>query len=156
MRRAFYSLLIVGTCLSLSACNTTKATIDSTVKFFSSTSPNSMFTADGMVEQREKVNLFAGVAYENLRQEAAAGKGEYVASLAALYQVPLEKHRAFEQLLQRKHSELFTASLAEDRSAHLNMVRVLDRELKAASLTHYMSRTPHPGEDSVTGWNTQQ
>ena len=135
MERLFCSLLIVGSCLALSACNTTKATIDSTVKFFSSTSPNSMFTADGMVEQYQKINLVAGVAYENLRQEAAAGKGQYVTSLATLYQVPLEKRRAFEQLLQRKHSELFTASLAEDQSAHLKMVRVLDRELTAASLT---------------------
>lgn len=136
MGRTFYCLLSVGICLSLSACNTTKATMDSTVKFFSSTSPDSMFTADGMVEQRQKVNLFAGVSYENLRQEAAAGEGQYVTSLATLYQVPREKHRAFGQLLQRKHGELFTASLTEDQSAHLKMVRVLDRELMAASLAH--------------------
>jgi hypothetical protein len=136
MRRANCCLMIAGICLSLSACNTTKATIDSTVKFFSSTSPDSMFTADGMVEQRQKVNLFAGVAYENLRQEAAAGGGQYVTSLATLYQVPAENHRAFGQLLQRKHGELFTASLTEDHAAHLNMVRVLDQELMAASLAH--------------------
>lgn len=136
MKKTFSCLLSLGICLSLSACNTTKATIDSTVKFFSSTSPDSMFTADGMVAQRQKVNLFAGVAYENLRQEAAAGEGQYVTSLATLYQVPMEKHRVFGQLLQRKHGELFTASLTEDHSAHLNMVRVLDRELMAASLAH--------------------
>ena len=95
-----------------------------------------MFTADGMVEQKQKVNLFAGVAYENLRQEAAAGEGQYVTSLATLYRVPVEKQQAFGQLLQRKHGELFTASLTEDQSAHMKMVRVLDRELRAASLVH--------------------
>jgi hypothetical protein len=99
MQRANCCLLIAAICFSLSACNTTKATIDTTVKFFSSTSPDSMFTADGMVEQRQKVNLFAGVAYENLRQEAAAGGGQYMTSLATLYQVPAENHRAFGQLL---------------------------------------------------------
>lgn len=136
MRRALCCLLIMGSCLGLSACNTTKATMDTTVKFFSSTSPSSLFTADGMVEQKQKINLFAGVTYENLRQEAAAGEGQYVTSLATLFQIPVEKHQAFGRLLQSKHSQLFTASLAEDQAAHLNMVRVLDRELVAASLTH--------------------
>lgn len=116
MGRAFYYLLSVGICLSLSACTTTSR-------------PDSMFTADGMEEQRQKVNLFAGVSYENLRQEAAAGEGQYVTSLATLYQVPMEKHRAFGQFLQRKYSELFTSSLTDDQSAH-----VLDRKLRAASL----------------------
>ena len=136
MRRALCCMVIVGSCLGLTACNTTKATIDTTVNFFSSTSPNSLFTADGMVEQKQKINLFAGVTYENLRQEAAVGEGQYVTSLATLYQVPMEKHRVFGQLLQRKHGELFTASLTEDHSAHLKMVRMLDRELMAASLAH--------------------
>ena len=48
---------------------------------------------------------------------------------------PVENHRAFGRLLQSKHSQLFTASLAEDQAAHVNMVRVLDRVVMAASLT---------------------
>ena len=123
MGRAFYCLLSLGICLSLTACTTTSR-------------PDSMFTGDGMVEQKQKVNLFAGESYENLRQEAAAGEGQYLTSLATLYQVPMEKHRAFGQLLQRKHSELFTANLTDDQSAHLNMVRELDRKLRAASLAY--------------------
>ena len=115
MKRTFYCLLSLSICLSLSACSTTTR--------------DSMSTADGMVEQKQKINLFAGVTYENLRQEAAAGEGQYVTSLATLFQIPAENHRAFGRLLQSKHSRLFTASLAEDQAAHLNMVRVLDREL---------------------------
>ena len=122
MKRIFSCLLSVGICLSLSACSTTTR--------------DSMSTADGMVEQKQKINLFAGVSYENLRQEAAAGEGQYMTSLATLFQIPVEKHRAFGRLLQSKHSQLFTASLAKDQAAHLNMVRVLGRELVAASLTH--------------------
>ena len=64
---------IVAMALSVTACNTTKATSDTTVKFFSSTSPDSLFTADGMVAHDQRIKLFAGVSYENLRQEAAAG-----------------------------------------------------------------------------------
>ena len=83
--------------LSISACNTTKATIDTSIKFFSSTSPDELFTADGIVVQEQKIDLFAGVAYENLRQESAAGSGQYVSSSATLYQVPPERRQEFAQ-----------------------------------------------------------
>jgi len=122
-------IVVIG--LSLAACNTTKATIDTTVKFFSSTSPDSMFTADGMVEQNQKINLFAGVAYENLRQEAAAGSGQYVTSLAVLYGVPVAKRAGFGRVLQQRHAELFTADLNEDNRAHLKMVSTLNRILSS-------------------------
>lgn len=136
MRRALCCLLIVGSCLSLSACNTTKATIDTTVNFFSSTSPDSMFTADGMVEQNQKINLFAGVAYENLRQEAAAGSGQYVTSLAVLYKVPVAQHENFGRVLQQRHAELFAADLKEDNQAHFKMVSVLNRVLSGKALVN--------------------
>ena len=122
--------------IGLSACNTTKATIDTTVAFFSSTSQQDLFSQDGQVRQEQKINLFAGVAYENLRQEAAAGGGQYVTSLAALYGVPAAKHERFAQLLQANHSDLFIADLNQDRTAHLKMVDALNRVLMAdASLT---------------------
>ena len=128
---------IVLFALSLAACNTTKATVDTTAKFFSSTSPDSMFTADGMVEQTQRINLFAGVAYENLRQEAAAGSGQYVTSLAVLYGVPAAQHEEFGRLLQQRHAELFTADLNEDNRAHLKMVTALNRAMESsASIIH--------------------
>ena len=120
---------IVVIAFSLTACNTTKATIDTTVKFFSSTTPGELFTADGLVEQKQKINLFAGVAYENLRQEAAAGSGQYVTSLAVLYGVPTAKHEDFGRILQQRHAELFTADLNEDNRAHLKMVSALNRAM---------------------------
>jgi hypothetical protein len=119
------TIVVIG--LNLAACNTTKATVDTTVNFFSSTSPNSLLTEDGLVRQEEKINLFAGVAYENLRQEAAAGSGQYVTSLAALYGVPAANHGAFGKVLQQRHAELFAADLREDNRAHLRMVSVLNR-----------------------------
>jgi hypothetical protein len=120
-------VIVIG--LNLAACNTTKATIDTTVNFFSSTTPNDLFSQDGLVKQDQKINLFAGVAYENLRQEAAAGSGQYVTSLAALYGVPAAKHADFGRILQQRHAELFAADLREDKQAHLRMVSVLNQVL---------------------------
>ena len=127
-------LCIVGAGLLFGACNTTKATVDTTVNFFSSTSPNELFSADGMVLKEQRINLFAGVTYENLRQEAAAGGGQYVTALASLYEIPVAKHEDFGLVLQRKHADLFAAGLDEDRTAHLKMVSALNRELVAAAL----------------------
>ena len=126
-RRVLTTAAVVVLGLNLAACNTTKATIDTTVNFFSSTTPNSLFTEDGLVKQDQQINLFAGVAYENLRQEAAAGSGQYVTSLAALYGVPAAKHAAFGKVLQDRHAELFAADLRQDNRAHLHMVSVLNR-----------------------------
>lgn len=127
-------LCLVALSLMVGACNTTKATIDTTVNFFSSTSPNDLFTSDGMVVKEQKINLFAGVTYENLRQEAATGGGQYVSALAALYEIPAGKQKDFGLVLQRKHADLFAAGLEEDRTAHLKLVSALNRELVAASL----------------------
>lgn len=128
-RRILTASAVVVFGLNLAACNTTKATIDTTVNFFSSTTPNSLFTEDGLVKEDQKINLFAGVAYENLRQEAAVGSGQYVTSLAALYGVPAEKQGAFGRLLQQRHAELFAVDLREDNRAHLRMVSTLNRAL---------------------------
>ena len=54
--------VIVG--LTMGGCNTTKATVDTTVNFFSSTSPNELFSSDGMVVKEQKINLFAGQIFQ--------------------------------------------------------------------------------------------
>ncbi len=127
-------LCVAAAGLLVGACNTTKATVDTTVNFFSSTSPNEMFSADGMVLKEQRINLFAGVTYENLRQEAAAGGGQYVTALASLYEIPVAQRENFGGVLQRHHADLFAADLADDRTAHLKMVSALNRELAAAAL----------------------
>ena len=134
MKNLGLGLCVVAAGFMVGGCNTTKATVDTTVNFFSSTSPNGLFSADGMVLKEQKINLFAGVAYENLRQEAAAGGGQYVSALASLYEIPSGKQEDFGLVLQRKHADLFAAALEEDRTAHLKMVSALNRELVAASL----------------------
>ncbi|HEX7766768.1 MAG TPA: DUF3015 family protein [Nitrospira sp.] len=130
MRKVSSWLVIAGLGLSLTACNTTKATIDTTVKFFSSTSPDSMFTADGMVEKKQKVALFAGVAFENLRQDMARGGGPYLTSLAVLMNIPSDRQGEFARFVQDRYPVLFSSDLATDHTAHLKMLAVLDREME--------------------------
>jgi hypothetical protein len=127
-------LCLVAVSALTGACNTTKATVDTTINFFSSTTPNDLFSADGIVLREQKINLFAGVTYENLRQEAAAGRGQYVGALASLYGISPDKQAEFGLVLQRKHADLFTAGIEEDRTAHLKLVSALNRELASASL----------------------
>lgn len=133
-QRLAVGLCLVAASLTIGACNTTKATMDTTVNFFSSTSPNELFSSDGMVLKEQRINLFAGVAYENLRQEAATGGGQYVSSLAALYEIPSAKQQDFARILQSQHESLFTTELNEDRQAHLKMVQALNQALVTASL----------------------
>lgn len=135
VRGVFSLLIIAGLCLNLSACNTTKATMDTMIKFFSSTSPGSMLTADGMVEQKQKVNLFAGVSFENLRQDVAQGGGPYLTSLAVLMKIPSDHQDEFARFVQDRYPVLFTSDLATDHAAHLKMLAVLDREMEAHDRT---------------------
>ncbi len=96
------------------------------MNFTSSTSPNDLFSADGMVLKEQKLNLFTRVTYESLRQEAAAGGGQYVSALASLYGISADKQAEFDLVLQRKHAELFIAGSEEDRTAHLKLVSALN------------------------------
>lgn len=136
-RQLLTAVGIMAVGFSLSACNTTKATVDTTVNFFSSTTPSELFSQDGLVKQEQKINLFAGVAYENLRQESAAGGGQYVSSLAALYHIPTDRQQEFAWLLQSKHADLFASDLSVDRTAHLKMVDTLNQELKVSSILNH-------------------
>jgi len=69
-----YGSVLVGLAFMGSACNTTKATLDTFANFTSSTSPESFFNADGLVEDSQKANLFTAVVYENLQAGHRAGE----------------------------------------------------------------------------------
>jgi hypothetical protein len=76
---------------------------------FAITSETSGCTNDGVVVQHEKVNVFAGINFENLSQEIAQGQGEHLASLAALMGVPEEYYAEFFSLAQANYSALLTS-----------------------------------------------
>jgi hypothetical protein len=102
-------VLVVAVALSVSACNTSKATIDTFAKFTSSTSPGEYFNADGLIIESQKAQLFAAVAFENLEQNIARGDGEYLASLATLLKIPAGEQAEFRMRAQSQYSRLFAS-----------------------------------------------
>lgn len=112
-------LAVVG--LGTSACNTTKATMDTFVKFTSSTTPGEWLDADGMVKDSQKARLFGAVAFENLEQDIARGQGEYLTSLAVLLKVPAGEQDEFNALARSQYPLLFAS---EERTAE-NLLKVL-------------------------------
>jgi hypothetical protein len=120
--------LIVG-CVGLmnSACNTTKATADTMVKFVSSTSPGELFTADGLVAREQKVNLYTAIVMDNLQQDVARGGGEYLASLSVLLDIPAEHQHEWKLVAQHQYAALFPS----ERLTPSEMLVRLDRELPA-------------------------
>lgn len=103
------AVLALASVLSVSACNTSKATVDTFAKFTSSTSPGEYFNADGLVTDSQKAQLFAAVAFENIEQNIARGDGEYLTSLVALLKVPAGEQAAFRARAQSQYSLLFAS-----------------------------------------------
>jgi Protein of unknown function (DUF3015) len=119
------ALVLASTGFVLSACNTTKATVDTFAKFTSSTSPGNWINADGVIQESQKARLFTAVAFENLEQDIARGNGEYLTSLAVLLKVPSGKQDEFRIRSQSNYSFLFAPDIrtAEKLLATLNSKR---------------------------------
>jgi Protein of unknown function (DUF3015) len=110
--RGLVSILALASMgFALSACNTTKATVDTFAKFTSSTSPGDWINADGVIQDSQKARLFTAVTFENLEQDIARGNGEYVTSLAVLLKVPAGKQDEFRMQSQSNYSHLFASDL---------------------------------------------
>lgn len=103
------ALILASVGFAVSACNTSKATVDTFAKFTSSTSPGSWINADGVIQESQKARLFAAVAYENLEQDIARGNGEYLRSMAVLMKIPAGEQDEFRSLSQRQYSRLFAS-----------------------------------------------
>ena len=63
---------------------TVKGTLNATSDFLSSTTPGSWVTADGLLKADQRVNAFVTLNFENLPQDMAYGRGEYITSLSEL------------------------------------------------------------------------
>jgi hypothetical protein len=115
------ALVLASVGLIMSACNTSKATVDTFAKFTSSTSPGEWINADGVILESQKARLFTAVAFENLEQDIARGNGEYLTSLAVLLKIPAGEQDEFRTLSQRKYPLLF----ASDRRTAESMLAML-------------------------------
>ncbi|MEP6958734.1 MAG: DUF3015 family protein [Nitrospirota bacterium] len=122
------ALVLASAGLVLSACNTSKATLDTFAKFTSSTSPGEWINADGMIKENQKARLFASVVFENLEQDIARGNGEYLTSLGVLLKIPAKEQEEFRARSQsnypllfvpeRRTAESLLATLAGKREDH--------------------------------------
>jgi hypothetical protein len=99
-----YGLLVACLGFSTSACNTSKATADTMVKFTSSTSPGELFTGDGLVEKSQKLNLYTAIVQENLQQDIARGHGEYLVSLGVLLDVAPDRQQEWGLAAQNRYA----------------------------------------------------
>ena len=115
------ALVLASVGLGISACNTSKATVDTFAKFTSSTSPGEFINADGLVKESQKARLFTAVVFENLEQDIARGNGEYLTSLAVLLKIPAGEQDEFRTRSQSKYPLLF----ASDRRTAESMLAML-------------------------------
>jgi len=114
-------LVLAGIGFVVSACNTTKATVDTFAKFTSSTSQGQWINADGVIHDSQKARLFTAVAFKNLEQDIARGNGEYLSSFAVLMKVPPGEQDKFRTNSQSNYPLLF----APDRRTAESMLGML-------------------------------
>lgn len=94
--------------LAVSACTfkgTTKETTDTTSNITGTTSGKSWFEG-GLVKKDQEVNAFANLNFDNLKQDMAMGRGEYLASLGSLMGVAPARQDDFFVLTQTHYTAL--------------------------------------------------
>ncbi len=108
MNRWISFVSIAALVLVLPACTlkgTTNETTDTTSNITGTTSGKSWFEG-GLVKEDQKVNAFAHLNFENLKQDMAAGHGEYLASLSSLMGIAPAHEADFFSLTQAHYTML--------------------------------------------------
>ena len=92
-------------------------------------------TNDGIVKNDRKVDVFASVNFQNLKQDMAQGQGEYLSSLATLIGIPDEHQGDFFALTQEKYTSLLKSqdttsgemliAMNQELSVHPTLARVI-------------------------------
>jgi hypothetical protein len=105
--RILLHLLWAGVlCLTFTACTVTETVKDvlgSIKDILSSTTPGVWFTEDGLLKADQKVNAFVAINFENLKQDMARGRGEYLSSLGELMGVSRGRQEAFYSFAQSRY-----------------------------------------------------
>lgn len=139
MRPSFFVLIGISIVVGLSSCDATieltKAPFDATThltdgttnatseftqplkELTSSTTPGSWFTGDNPAKARQKLEVFAAYAYENIRSDVARGNGEYLVSLAALAGVPQDRQLHFRLHMRNAYATMFDEALSPGESS---------------------------------------
>lgn len=108
MKNVFRLFPIAVLALAMSGCTfkgTTKQTTDTTSNITGTTSGKSWFEG-GLVMKDQEVQAFADLNFDNLKQNMAAGHGEYLASLGTLLGVAPAHQDEFFALSQTHYTTL--------------------------------------------------
>jgi len=97
-------VLFGGTGCSIKA--TIDQTIDTTTNVTGTTSSaRSWFTEDGHMKAAFKATAFVSFNQENLSQDLAAGRGEYLTSMSVLLGIPDDRQPAFFSAAQARYAQ---------------------------------------------------
>ena len=89
---------------------------------FAISSGTSGCTNDGKIMAEHKATVFTAANFENLSQEMAQGRGEHLASLATLMNVPANQQGEFFAMTQNQ----YTALLREGEASPVAMVKAIN------------------------------
>ena len=101
---------------------TTDATVDltePTKEFTSSTSPRSWFTQDGVLKVEYKLMAFTVWNFDNLRENLAQGRGEYLESYATLLGIAPGDRAEFSLVAQRRYGSVFSDDMTSIQSVNI-------------------------------------
>jgi hypothetical protein len=127
MKRWVSFVSIAALVLVLPACTfkgTTNQTTDTTSNITGTTSGKSWFEG-GLVKKDQAVNAFADLNFENLKQDMAAGHGEYLASLGSLMGIAPAHEAEFFSLTQARYTTL----IRSERTTPAEMMVALNQLL---------------------------
>ncbi len=124
MRTVLGCILIGSASLMLGATGCTlKATInqttDTTSNITGTTSGQAWWNEDGQIKPDFKATAFVTLNQENLQQDLAAGRGEYLASVSTLLGVPEDRQSAFFSAVQAS----YTGTAGTDSTTLLALLR---------------------------------
>lgn len=98
--------LLIGFALCGSLLLSAACTVTETVKnFFSSTTPSDWYHDNGLLKEEYKALAFAAVNTDNLLQDMARGRGEYLKSMGKLLGVPPSLEQEFFERAQRRMAD---------------------------------------------------
>jgi hypothetical protein len=89
-----------------------------TKEFTSSTTPGVKVGSENLLRAKQRLHTFAEYNFSNLQHEIAQGRGEYLASLMTLAQIPAENHPAVVRQLQQQYATLYQLDESPAKLTH--------------------------------------
>ena len=111
------SMILVTTGCTIKA--TIKEITDTTSNITGTTSGQAWWNEDGQLKPDFKATAFVALNQENLQQDLAAGRGEYLSSVSRLLGVPEEQQSTFFSTIQANYAE----TIEKDPAALLALLR---------------------------------